>query len=569
MSFPPVTAALPGSVTPTEATLSLRVDSGGGEGVLASAPVVAVPTPTLSPTLRERDLVRRDAVSDNSDILGSHLEEAPKARLDRVLKLLRTFADSFVFKCLCLVIGGVYVWLDMPVQGVTFFVILCSVLFILCDSAHPTLLPFLMISTVPLKEYDSWDEFLPLWKLAPTTLFSLVFHYTRYWKRKDKVTLGPTFKGLVAISFALCVGGIGVLTLAEYFNPLTLYYTLGLGVGMTGVYCLFTKDARGQRDSFVTSVVLWGLFPVYMLAQNYVPNWQRFVDGGYSILDIQMSNNASTILCITMPLCFYVASKHFTIGVSSALLMTFGLVISSSRSGLVFACVMYPMCALVFMVVDRRHRVHHAVSLVLIIAVCFVYRAPLLSSLDRLIHSITDADIDGEIRALMVDILWETIGDYWLVGHGIGFTGLLYLPKDGGMYWYHNAAAQILGSMGVVGCICYTIEMVIRVWLCVIRKGSIFAVAVFGSYGFLTTMSMANPGIFCPIPYAMILVHMMAVLEQDTSPRVKGVCGKGVPHSTDSVLSVAHTKGIEGEREIEGSESLGREVEGVSLIETV
>ncbi|GIQ80250.1 hypothetical protein KIPB_002231 [Kipferlia bialata] len=441
-----------------------------------------------------------------------------------LLDATRAGCDTLVFRLLCFLVAAVFVWLDLAVAGVVFFYLLVCLLFVVCDSSHPTLLPFLLSTTVPLKLYDSFDLFFPLWKIVPIGVAAILFHYLVYWRKKGPVRLGPTFPASVAVSAALLIGGVGVVSWSDYLKPLTLYYSLGLGLAMVGVYVLFSKDAQGQRQSLVSSLLLWGLFAVYMLVQNYIPNWDRFVSSGYRVLDCQMSNNVSTIMVICLPFSFHLCARgtntHYALGVGSGLLMSFGLLISSSRSGMTLAGVIFPACTLVFMYVDRPHRYHHLCVLGVLLVLVVLARDSILSLIEGTLSTIEDADTDTEPRALMLKALLESIGDFWLFGHGIGYTGGYYYPKKGGMYWYHSAPVQVVGSMGVVGVVVYGYQIFVRTRLCVHEKGSLFAVACFGSYGFLVLMSCINPGIFCPLPYALILVLILTVLEQDTEARV-------------------------------------------------
>ena len=127
------------------------------------------------------------------------------------------------------------------------FVILAEAVFLLifCDDmlaiAFPVLAIFLT-STVYFKDYTVLTPYM--WYAIVPFALALIFQLVYYRKPFVK---GKFFYPMLAVSAALLLGGIGTIAASEYFAPVSLYYVLGLGVGMTALYCVFVSRLQNER----------------------------------------------------------------------------------------------------------------------------------------------------------------------------------------------------------------------------------------------------------------------------------------------------------------------------------
>lgn len=126
-----------------------------------------------------------------------------------------------------------------------------------------------------------------------------------------ELRLGTSARGLILVSAATILGGCGVISWEQYTNPLSLYYMLGLGVCMLGVYVLFRSQLREHRTynlqvrfAQIFCALGWGM--VLVVAVTYAKNWQEFIESG-SALYLSYRNFAATILLTTLPMPFYLA----------------------------------------------------------------------------------------------------------------------------------------------------------------------------------------------------------------------------------------------------------------------
>ena len=69
--------------------------------------------------------------------------------------------------------------------------------------------------------------------------------------------------------------------------------------------------------------------------------------------------------------------------------------------------------------------------------------------------------------------------------------------------------------MGIVGILAYVYQFIKRMFL-LWRKPTLFNMTVFLSYVSLELMSLVNPGLFCPIPYLLIVTIFFVVVEKST-----------------------------------------------------
>lgn len=66
------------------------------------------------------------------------------------------------------------------------------------------------------------------------------------WKKP--AVAGRSIRSLLAVSVATLLGGVGFIPASQYFSPLSVYYTLGLGLGLLAVYLLLRAELELPRS---------------------------------------------------------------------------------------------------------------------------------------------------------------------------------------------------------------------------------------------------------------------------------------------------------------------------------
>ena len=436
-----------------------------------------------------------------------------------ILEKTRQFLSSIWFMLLVFTGAAWIVAAQAPIEGTTIFVLLICALLLICDNTAVTLLPFSLLCIFVLKEYNSFDRFIKLWWLAFPVVPSVLFHLIAYREKPKKSIL---LYGLVAITVAITLGGLGFITKEEYFTGANLYYVAGLGVGMLLMHLLISGKYHNRpnfdiRHYLCLVFYLIGAFAVYMLFQHFYVNWEVILEAK-KLPQIQWSNNLSTFLMIALPFGFYFSSKN-PLHMITTLLMLAAMMLTGSRAPLIFGTLEYVVCVIVFCIVDYKHWYVYALPLVVIILFLLEHLEPIIGYVTRILEvdlgNLQLEDLQGESRYQMALRAWDEIRANPLFGSGLGSTSRqdIYNPVKFAMNWYHSAPFQIIGSLGIVGIASYLFLWTTRGYV-FFRNRSLFShTAMLSQFG-LFAMSLVNPGFFCPFPYEFYMVMLFAVMAQ-------------------------------------------------------
>ena len=184
-----------------------------------------------------------------------------------------------------------------------------------------------------------------------------------------------------------------------------------------------------------------------------------------------------------------------------------------------------------FILYDRRRRLAY-----IIICGCFLFGMlvclPEITSflnytiqrLFRVLNQFLMGGADTETRVRHYARGIEDFLNHPILGTGLGnMTNRdIFKNKPGSLCWYHCEPIQIAGSFGIVGIVAFVYQFIKRnvlIW----KKATLFNMTIFLSYISLELMSLVNPGIFCPVPYLLLVVIYMIVIEKcnDNEPQIK------------------------------------------------
>ena len=128
-----------------------------------------------------------------------------------------------------------------------------------------------LLAMVGTEFYDELYSLLRFWWIGLLAAAALLVHIGAYARAPRN---GGCLHGMVAVSVATLLGGLGFISREEYFAPTALYYSLGLGVVMLLVYLLCRSEADRTRDYDVAERMLQilyagGLFTGFVVALFY------------------------------------------------------------------------------------------------------------------------------------------------------------------------------------------------------------------------------------------------------------------------------------------------------------
>ena len=409
----------------------------------------------------------------------------------------------------------------IEIYGTLGFAMIVGVCMVISDDILVGLMPFMLTALIAIKCYDSYDIFIQYKWFAVPLVICLLFHFIVYRK---KLVLGGSLSGsMVFVSIAILMGGFGVISAEEYFAPTSLYHMLGLGAGMLFLYILFYSNIQVREYSIIekltTIMVITGCFASFMVISYYLININAVIDTG-TVIYLQWRNNCSTILMLAMPFAFMRANKK-SYATIFGFVFFFAILLTGSRGGMVFGALELVMCIVMFMLYDRRRRLAY-----FMICLCFLFGFLIFSrqfisffgyTVDRLFSAISGF-LTGEQNEVRSIHYARGINDYLnnpVFGTGLGYMGNrdVHPSKDFALCWYHCEPIQIAASFGTVGILAYGYQFIRRnilLW----RKATLFNMTVFLSYMSLEFMSLVNPGIFCPLPYLMLVTVFFAAVEK-------------------------------------------------------
>lgn len=443
-------------------------------------------------------------------------------RNSRTIQKLTEFSISPLAMLLQVIVACLVVSFDFEINGVAIFGFIAIGMLILCSDLLSILLPLLLTTVFATACYDSASKFLSF--IIPEAILivlSLVFHLVVYEK---KLTIGKGFWGLVAVSIAIVFGGIGSISLSEYFSPGALYHTVFLGPGLIILYLVingYYKESKSYNiyEKFAVIMYIMGMFACFNILKYYFDNLETII-ATPSLPEFQASNNLSTFIMFAIPFPCYFAIKKNRLHFLSTITMYLFLLLSGSGGGFLMGTVTMLCCFIYMIVFDKKARfVWIGITSLCIVgglfALAFLFKAYKFASFDDMFYS-------NNMRIALLRRSLYDFSSHPIFGVGIGYTGNsdIYNPKSGAMNWYHMMIPQIIGSMGVVGILGYLGQFIIRARL-IIKNFDLYNATLALSYLGLFFMSQVNPGEFCPIPYGLLAVLIFIFIERRKLPEKK------------------------------------------------
>lgn len=400
------------------------------------------------------------------------------------------------------------------------YVLIVVLLLIFSDDLMSIVAPIFFILLMSVKYYVNFTVLTDyMWYAIVPVALAAIFNIVYY---RRPVVRGRFTYPLAAVTVALILGGCGVISAKEYFKAVSLYYTLGLGLGMLVLYTLIRSRLINERKYVRTerlAEIMYAagiLFSLIIIA-FYIANFEEFIESG-SVLFYKPRNYATSVLLMCIPMsCLMV--KRSNIHLIGMALMYAAMILSGSRSGLLFGTPLFAACAVYVYVQNKDSRwLYRWIMLVLAIPACYfaVKYIPALYSSRLIEGSFISSD---ETRVDYIRLGLENFLGNPVLGIGIGnvkdievFAAIV----PGSIVFYHNMIIQVISSMGLVGVAAYAWHFIARIEI-MWRSRQNDRFAVFGlSYLGILMMSLTNPGIFCPFPEAGLLVLIFALLEKES-----------------------------------------------------
>ena len=440
---------------------------------------------------------------------------------------LRRFWLSPIFFALLLVACCTFTALSREVAGAMTLLWLILIILVTSDDAFAATVPFLLLTVLVSACYDGYALFIPYTPMIVPALAALLFHFIYY---RAPYRIGYSFAPLIAVSVAVTLGGVGCLTLKQYFTPAALYYVAGLGFGMVGVYLLLKSALGKKRDYDVKKLLLTGLYLVGLYATFFTLLFyaERLVwmqddleiFGHLRLISIDNRNVYATFLLLALPAPFYHAARGKGWHLIPALLFFAALMLTGSRGGMLMGLALFGLCFLYLLRRDKKHRRRNIIILAMLVAGAFLAGGFLIKFYSFRFEGGFIKGDEPRVR-LLGRAVWDFLY-HPIFGVGLGYTGNadIYDPKMFAMNWYHMMIPQIVAGMGLVGIFAYAF-LFWRRGVLMVRNADPLSRALALSYIGLLLMSQVNPGEFCPLPYELVAVMIFLFLEENEEHAAK------------------------------------------------
>lgn len=438
------------------------------------------------------------------------------------LKAVRSFLLTNEWMIMLCCLAAVFTTLGFYVQGTLVFGFIVAVVFVLSDDFMAPLLPFLLTVMIAIHCYDSYNTFMQYKLLAIPLVLCIVLHFVFYWK-PIKIQ-GSQFWPMMFVSVSIILGGVGFITTKEYFSPTSLYHMFGLGFGMVFLYLLFYANIEVKREYSLIEIltrimVVAGAFGSFMVFSFYIINIDKVLDIK-GLLFMQWRNNLSTLLMIIMPFPFLLANRK-SYATVLGFVYFFAILLTGSRGGMVFGGVELVMCIIMYTLYDKRRRMAYVLICGCVLFGLTVFFRQFIEifgyTINRLVTAVSDFLMgeSTEIRAIHCARGINDFLNHPIFGTGLGYMGNrdVHASKEFSLCWYHCEPVQIAASLGLLGIVAYIIQFIRRnalIW----RKVTLFNITVFISYAGIEMMSLVNPGLFCPLPYLMLITMLLVIVEK-------------------------------------------------------
>ena len=271
---------------------------------------------------------------------------------------------------------------------------------------------------------------------------------------------------------------------------------------------------------FVTRVarILYtgGLLFVIVVFGFYIQNFEKFLEKG-GVLFFKQRNFVTSVFLMVIPtIC--VLAKRSNLYLIGTALMYVAMVMTGSRSGLLFGSVLLVMCAIYIYITNKKSR--RLYNLLFGCAALLAVAAAVVVVPELYAARIENAAAGDKTRIEFIRRGINNFLSHPVFGIGLASTQDLDIFKayvPGSLVFYHNAVIQVISSMGLAGVAAYGWMLIKRLkMLWQGRKNAgicAFALAYIG----ILMMSMTNPGKFCTFPEAGLLTLMFAMIEKEES----------------------------------------------------
>lgn len=363
-----------------------------------------------------------------------------------------------------LVLGALYVLFDDDLTGLV-AIILCCYMCISYEN-NPAFFPEGGDLGPPSAFYDPTFVLQIVFAIAVAAVMIVARLISLILSGEKKRTPALWF-GFLALSLSLALGGV----FSGFYDLRTVIFGVAVACSLCGLYFLFYfgvdwKKADMRYFARVLLVISFGVIAELIALYFRRDMFDGNADRGRLITGWGMYNNMGCVIACCMPASVYLALKerHGWIYTCLSFLQCVGLVLTQSRSSILFGGAVY-LGALIMLVVlsGKRKRTPHLIAIGVALAVVLFFGLIFWAKIKALLWSMINQTFyvgdPGNHRESVYREGWEhfTLAPCF----GVGFyqcTAFRWGNLPEGAFLpprYHNTILQMMASCGVFGLVCY------------------------------------------------------------------------------------------------------------------
>lgn len=457
-----------------------------------------------------------------------------KECLQKTENVMRRVVYSDVyFACICVV--AFLCWcLNWSVAGLILLVAATCVTLLFGNDGSATFLP-IMVCLAAIRNPVEITPVVLAVTIAPLSVCFVIFVCRNLPKN---VLLGRMFVPLSAVSLALMVGGLGVVSSSNYLSEFPL--VLALGAGMLLTYFVFVNfTGRNSVDAplcFAKACVYVGLVVCAELAvlvaqsqlapSQWVESYWNFGWGNRGM--------AATFIPFAMVMSLYLSvrtKQHAFVYVLISFVMLICLALTLSRAATIFGLVAF-VCALVAAIVlgnKKQTLACVAGAFALCILACAIFWKEVSQLVEGLLSRFSQIKIYFAEGKLVIEGTSGRFGEDGLYGKawqffkqnplfGIGMGGHPNVAVNDSLdacARFHSTVFEVMASMGIVGIVCYVFYYVMRFRevLAKPRRKNPFALFTLFSWIAFEGQGLVDMNTFEPV-FSFFVVFQLVVLQR-------------------------------------------------------
>lgn len=432
----------------------------------------------------------------------------------------QSFINKFIYTDFYLALVCIVVFIGWVTKcapfGITGAVVLACLALLGANDILPLTVNF--FSAVLLVYSYDFSDYTYLWPLAIPLAICFVFFLIK--NGRHKFTLGKMFFPLLAIAYAMLLGGVGTLIKQDFLRALPDFVMLGLGV--PAVYILYNHYLKrdDQRDVplyFSKTMMYIGLVMCFQLitviAQSGIPvhDWHKAVwNVGWA-----NRNGLATYMIFTAGMTMYLSTRYRQgwIYLALGIFQYACLVMTFSRGGIIFG-IISGVIALIFTIIKAPNKKLFFFYIGIVILGMLIIYLCLMHDINTMFMALIDRGSGTSGRSELYKEAWALFKAHPFFGVGKGYMGALTKPSEIGIYWFHSTFFQIIACMGIMGLIAYVYFYAVRIKILfknIKNSFNLFCLAVFiGFEGY----SLINTGTFVAYPCMALVITMTLLLER-------------------------------------------------------